>query len=137
MVTAEDVSLRALETIPEESAKYYRMIPLAERTIKEGKYLEIGMVNPEDFKAREALDFLARQNRFTYKVFLITITNFENILKRYRTLREEVTKALEELESELKEEKVAKRREPKTATGFERIVEGSAAGLSSGWKSNL
>ena len=100
VVSPEDVSLKILETIPEESAKYYRMIPLA----KEENRLEIGMVFPEDLKAREALEFLARRSKFSYKVFLITLTNFEELLKKYRTLKKEVTKALERLEVEVKPE---------------------------------
>lgn len=98
-VYPEDVSLKTLETIPEESAKYYRMIPLA----REDNRLEVGMVYPEDLKAREALEFLARQNKLTYRIFLITLSNFEELLRKYRTLRKEVTRALEELEGELKE----------------------------------
>jgi len=119
VVSAEDVPLKVLETIPEESAKYYKMIPLAK---KEGEnVLDIGMVYPEDIKAREALEFLARQSKFSYHVFLITVSNFRDLLKKYRTLKKEVTRALEELESEIEEEK------PKGGGGkktdFERIAE--------------
>jgi type IV pilus assembly protein PilB len=102
IVSEEDIKLKVLETIPEESAKYYRMIPLT----MEGNRLEIGMVYPEDLKAREALEFLARQNKFTYKVFLITFSNFNSLLKKYRNLKKEVTRALEELESELGDEEI-------------------------------
>lgn len=100
-VPAESVSLKILETIPEESAKYYRMIPIN----RQDNHLEIGMVFPEDLKAREAMEFLARQSGFTYKIFLITLSNFDELLKKYRSLKKEVGKALEELEEELKEEK--------------------------------
>jgi len=102
IVSPREVPLEVLETIPEESAKYYRMIPLS----KEGNRLEIGMVYPEDLKTREALEFLARQSKFTYQIFLITLTNFDQLLKKYRSLKKEVTRALEELETELKEEKI-------------------------------
>ena len=97
-VSPKDISLEVLETIPEESAKYYYVIPLA----KTDSNLEIGMVYPEDLKAREALEFLSRQSKFTYQVFLITLTDFEGLLKKYRTLRKEVSRALGELETELK-----------------------------------
>lgn len=117
-VSPEDISLKILETIPEESARYYRMIPLD----KKDNRLEIGMVYPEDLKAREALEFLARQSKFTYRVFLITFTNFEELLKKYRTLKREVTRALEELESELQEKKVETWTK-KTIEDVERIVE--------------
>jgi type IV pilus assembly protein PilB len=115
-VSAEEVSLRVLEIIPEESARYYRMIPLD----KKDSHLEIGMVFPEDLKAREALEFLARQNKFTYQIFLITLTNFEDLLRKYRTLKREVSRALEELEAEFKEEPRAKEMK---AAELERMVE--------------
>jgi len=100
IVSAEDVSLKLLETIPEESAKYYKIIPID----KQDNHLEIGMVYPEDLKSREALEFLARQSKFTYQIFLITLANFKDLLKKYRSLKQEVARALEELEAELKEE---------------------------------
>lgn len=118
IVSSHDVLLKALETIPEESARYYQMIPL----VREGDRLEIGMVYPEDLKAREALEFLARQSKFSYRIFLITLSNFNELLRKYRTLRKEVTKALEELEIEIKkEEKVGKKKIK--ATELERVVE--------------
>ncbi|MDD5145528.1 MAG: GspE/PulE family protein [Candidatus Pacebacteria bacterium] len=116
-VPAEEVSLTLLEMIPEESAKYYKMIPL----VKGDDFLEVGMVYPEDLRAQEALKFLSRQGKFTCRIFLITLTTFNNLLKQYRTLRGEVKKALEELETELKVEKVEQT--PTKPTEFERLVE--------------
>jgi len=113
-VAVEEVSLETLELIPEETAKYYKMIPLAKKDIE----LQVGMVYPEDLKAQEALKFLSRQGSFTYQVFLITPTIFNNLLKQYRTLKKEVGIALEELKTELKEEKM-----PRTAAEFERLAE--------------
>ncbi len=113
-VAVDEVSLEVLELIPEETAKYYKMIPLA----KKDKELQVGMVYPEDLKAQEALKFLSRQNLFIYQVFLITPTTLNNLLKQYRTLRREVGIALEELKTELKEEKI-----PRTAAEFERLAE--------------
>jgi len=101
VVSPSEISLKCLETIPEESAKYYKIIPLK----KEGNKLEIGMVYPEDLKAREAIEFLARRDKFTYKIFLLTLSNFEELLKRYRSLKREVSRALEELNTEMKADK--------------------------------
>ena len=117
-VSPDEILLEALEIIPEESSKYYKMIPLS----KEGKELEIGMIYPENLKAREALEFLARQNKFNYRVFLITPSNFDKILKKYRSLKKEVNRALEELEVEIKKEEKDDKSK-KTSTTFERIVE--------------
>jgi len=116
-VVASEIPLKILELIPEESARYYKMAPLAKRD----NLLEVGMVSPEDLKAQEALKFLARQGKFSYQVFLITLTSFNNLLKQYRTLRREVSRALEELETELKEEKTGAR--PMKAAEFERLAE--------------
>ncbi len=115
-ISPDNVSLKILETIPEESAKYYKMIPLS----KEGDHLEVGLVYPENVKAREALEFLTKQANFTYDTFLITPSNFDALLKKYRNLRREVSRALEELETEMKEEK---KRSRMRRTEVERVVE--------------
>ncbi len=116
-ITAQEVPLETLGMIPEETAKHYQMIPM----IKKNNTLEVGMVYPEDLKAQEALKFLARQGKFNFEVFLVTPTTFSNLLRQYRTLRREVGRALEELETELKGEKVEAR--PRTAAEFERLAE--------------
>ncbi|MFC1789416.1 GspE/PulE family protein [Patescibacteria group bacterium] len=116
-IVPEDVPLKVLELIPEESAKYYKMIPLA----KKENVLEVGMIYPEDLRAQDALKFLSRQGKFTCRVFLITVTSFNNLLKQYRTLRGEVKKALAELETELEMEKTEKF--PIKPAEFERLVE--------------
>jgi len=97
-VNPEDVKKEVFEIIPEETASFYKMVPLA----KKGNVLEVGMVYPEDLPAQEALKFLSRSGGFTSQVFLINLSTFENFLKQYKTLQREVVKALEELETELK-----------------------------------
>lgn len=116
-VYPEDISLDVLELIPEESAKYYKMIPLR----KKDKILEVGMVYPEDLKTQEALKFLGRQGRFSYKVFLITLSDYGEIFRKYKGLRREVEKALEELETEMKMEEVMAR--PLRRAELERLAE--------------
>src|SRR4030042_234862 len=116
-IHAEDVPLQILELIPEESIRYYKMAPLA----KEDNTLEVGMVYPQDPVALEALKFLARQNKFSYRISLITPTTLNSLLKQYRTLKGEVTQALEELETELKVEKVEQKTIKKSE--MERLVE--------------
>jgi len=83
--------------IPEDSAKFYKIVPLG---INEG-VLEVGMVDPEDIKAKEVLSFLSKQNKIKHKIYLISETSFKNILKQYRDIEEEVGKALDNLEKEL------------------------------------
>lgn len=115
-VVIEDVSLKVLEAIPEESAKFYKMIPFARRD----NVLDIGMVYPEDLGAQEALKFLSRQGKWSCEVFLITPSVFNNLLRKYKTLKGEVGQALEELQTELKEDKA---RTSAGASEFERLAE--------------
>lgn len=95
--TVSAVSPEVLEFIPKDSAEHYKMVPLA----KKANILKIGMVFPENLKAQEALNFLARQKKFSYKIVLITLSNFQKFIKHYRTLGTEVKLALEELQGQL------------------------------------
>ncbi len=105
-----EASLKVLELIPEDSAKYYKMVPLA---MKEGK-LEIGMIYPEDPRAQEALQFLARRGNFSYDISLITLTTFEGLMKQSRSLRKETTRALQDLEQEIGKTKATVGKEAET-----------------------
>ncbi len=116
-VALEEIPLKTLEFIPEESARFYQMIPIS---LKDN-VLEVGMVYPEDLKVQEALKFLARQGKFSYKICLISLSDHKNLFKKYRSLKREVKKALEELEVEIQAEKIEKR--PPTPAEFERLVE--------------
>lgn len=117
-IPAEEIPLKILELVPEEAARYYKIIPLNQTD----SVLEVGMVYPEDLKAQEALKFLSRQGNLSPKIFLINFSTFESLLKQYRTLREEVKRALGELEVELKKEERIEVK-PSRVTEFERLVE--------------
>jgi len=114
-VTPEEIPGEVLEMIPAESARYYQMAPLS----KKDNVLEVGMIYPEDLKSQEALNFLARQGKFEYKIFLITPSTFKSILKQYKNLTKEVKKALEELDEEEKSQPSMQQQR----TQFERMAE--------------
>ena len=102
-LSGKEIPVEVLKEIPEEAAAFYRFIPLA----RQENVLEIGMIDPGDPKAKEALRFIIRQSGLETKLFIISPTDFKNVLKQYRTLRGEVKKALEELAKELEaEEKI-------------------------------
>ena len=112
-VKPEDVLQEVLEIMPEEAEINYKMVPLS----RKDKVVEVGMPYPENIPAQNALRFLARQENFEYKVFLITITNFKNILNQRRTLKEETRKAIEEIEigkMEKKKDTLEEKLAPKT-----------------------
>lgn len=114
-VDVKDVAAKVFELIPEDAARYYSMVPLAQG---EGR-VEIGMVYPEDFRAQEALKFLARQNGFSYTTVLLSISSLNALLKQYQGIRGGVKKALEELEQHIQTEAVGK----KGGTVTQRVLE--------------
>lgn len=83
--------------IPEESARHYHFAPLG---VVDG-VLEVGVTDPDNLEARDALTFISAKVGMPYKVFLITETDFEKLLTQYKGLSGEVGKALNELETEI------------------------------------
>ena len=97
----QDVPFSVLEFIPEESASHYKFVPLA---VKDG-VLEVGLVDPDNIEARDALNFISSKIGMPFKVFLISTQDFEKVIGLYKGLSGEVTKALSELETELTADK--------------------------------
>ena len=95
-IEGQEIPLDVLRFMPEESASYYRFVPIG---MRDGA-LEIGMTNPDNLEARDALNFIAGKIGMPYKLFLISGEDFERIIQSYRSLSGEVTKALSELEGE-------------------------------------
>ncbi len=92
-----DIPFETLKYIPEESAMHYKFVPIAVAD----NALEVGMVDPDDIEARDALNFIASKVNMPFKLFLITEEDFKAALSLYRGLSGEVTKALDELETDI------------------------------------
>ncbi len=90
----------ALKEISEDVVSFYRIIPFG----RSDTTLKIGITNPEDIDALEALKFIAADKGLTLEKYLIGYRDFEAAVRSYRTLTGEVGKALESLGEE-KEEK--------------------------------
>ena len=95
-INPKDVPSDVLRYIPEDSAQHYAFIPIG---FEEGA-LEVGMVNPDDLQARDALQFIATNLGVPFKIFLITRDDFDALVENYRGLSGEVHKALTELGEE-------------------------------------
>ncbi len=91
------VPFEVLEYIPEESAVHYKFVPIG---LKEGT-LEVGIVDPDNIDARDALNFISAKNNIPYKIFLISIDDFNKVIESYKGITGEVSKALSELETVL------------------------------------
>jgi len=79
-----------LNIIPRELAENYQMIAF-NRIEKE---IHVAIVDPENFKALEAIEFLARKNNYRIKYFIVSRSGFHYAFKQYATLTAEVEEAL-------------------------------------------
>jgi len=86
---------KALGYIPEESAKHYGFVPLA---VEEGA-LAVGIVDPDNIEALDALQFISNRVGMPYKLYLISQPDFNRVIDEYKNLMGEVGQALTELES--------------------------------------
>jgi type IV pilus assembly protein PilB len=91
------VPFEVLEYIPQESAEHYKFAPIS---VKDGT-LEVGIVDPDNIEARDALNFIAAKSNIPYKIFLITEEDFKHVIDAYKGLSGEVSNALKELETVL------------------------------------
>lgn len=96
-LTDVDIPFEILSYIPEESATHYQFVPIA----ISNSSIEVGMVDPSDIEARDALNFLFAKENLAFKIFVISTQDFEKVINVYKGLSGTVTKALGELESEL------------------------------------
>ncbi|MBI2592959.1 MAG: type II/IV secretion system protein [Candidatus Colwellbacteria bacterium] len=83
-----------LKLIPEETAKAYKFVPIS----RDQKMLVVGMLNPEEPRAQEALRFIAKQNRLSLGVYLVTPSDLELALRRYSPYENEIQSAIRSLD---------------------------------------
>lgn len=100
----EKISFEVLKNIPEESAKHYKFVPIG---MKDG-VLEVGVLDPDNLAARDALQFISSRVGLPFKLFQISEADFNNVIAQYKNLRGEVTKALSELDVSKAEEELGK-----------------------------
>ena len=100
VVNSSEVSFEALKHIPEDSAAYYHFAPI---DVKDGA-LEVGVTDPENIQAMDALEFISAKSGMPFKLFLISKADFQKIIESYRGMSSQVEEALEELGDEDAEE---------------------------------
>lgn len=88
------VAFETLRYVPEESARHYHLAPLG---VVDGA-LEVGITDPDNMEARDALTFISAKVGMPYKIFIISDTDFAKLLQQYKGLSGEVGKALGEFE---------------------------------------
>lgn len=108
-----------LHTIPQEFAENYGVICFD----RLGNKISVGFTKPDNFKAIEAVEFLAKESDFTIDYFLISNNSFKYAVKQYRTLNKEVNKLLDIAEEEHVSEELKRHKDE--AEGVEDVIKGA------------
>jgi type IV pilus assembly protein PilB len=81
----------ALNVIPFEAAQNYKIACFE----KAGDKIKIGLIDPYNNRAFEAVNFLVKEQNFEVEFYLISEDNLNNIFNQYRNLEKEISTALE------------------------------------------
>lgn len=101
VIDIKNISFEILKYIPQESVERYRFVPLS---VKDGA-LEVGIVDPENTIARDAISFISNRLGLPYKLFLISKPDFDVVLAAYKGLSSQVTQVIGEFSDDLAEDK--------------------------------
>lgn len=104
-VDTADITDAILNFVPQETAEHYHFVPIG----VSDNVLEIGMTSTNNIEAIDALNFIASKIQMPFKIFLISEGDFTKVFALYKGLTGEVSKALNELDTELKNETVVKK----------------------------
>lgn len=91
-ITTAAVASEALALIPKESAELYKIAPIA---LLDG-VLEVGVVDPDNIEARDALQFISSRTQTPFKVFLISQKDFDDLIQNYAGMTTQVGDALDD-----------------------------------------
>jgi type IV pilus assembly protein PilB len=106
-----------IRLVPFEVAENYKIICFE----KEGQELSVGITDPDNFKAFEAVNFLAKEQNLNIHYSLISKASFQQAVKQYKNLSKEISEAVQAKVDEEAETTDQKQTEDKTK--FEEVVE--------------
>ncbi|MBU1202879.1 GspE/PulE family protein [Patescibacteria group bacterium] len=94
-LVGRNIDSEVLNILPQDLSENYRLVIFN----KEGNNIDAGLVDPTNFKAFEALNFLSRKQKYKVKYYIITEDSYRAAAKQYETLGEEVGEALDTAEA--------------------------------------
>jgi type IV pilus assembly protein PilB len=96
-----------LKYVPEESAIHYRFVPI---DVADG-VLEVGVLDPDNIEARDAISFIASKVGLPFKIFLVSQSDFDAVLQSYKGITGQVDKALTQIDVQKKKEEQATKKD--------------------------
>lgn len=117
-LTEMEISEDVLNVISENVSENYKVICFG----KEDKMIKVGMVDPENFKAIEAVDFLAKESGFRTQYHLISDRSFKIAFAKYKPIGKELSSALK---VKAEEESLLEIKEDEGGADLEEITKGA------------
>jgi type IV pilus assembly protein PilB len=111
------ISEEVIKLIPLEVAENYKIVCFD----KEGQELNVGITDPDNFKAFEAVNFLAKEQNFNVHYFLISKASFQQAVKQYKNLSKEISEAVQAKVDE--EAEITDQKHTEDQGKFEEVVE--------------
>ncbi len=111
-----DIKRDVLLIISDSVAKNYQLICFN----KKGNNIDIGIVDPGNLRAQEAINFFAKGQKFKVKYHVISSASFKKAFDQYKSLSEEVEVALQAREDEEESDK-GKKGKKRNKEGIEEI----------------
>jgi len=110
------ISEEALNTISSEVAQNYKIICFA----RDKQKIKVGITDPDNFKAMEAVDFLAKENNLSVEYYYISEESFKTAFRKYKSLSKELSTALESRKEEKEEQEQQQKEEE--SQGLEEVT---------------
>jgi type IV pilus assembly protein PilB len=95
-VDRKEASFAVLKYISEDSATHYQFVPIQ---MRDG-VLEVGVTDPENIQAMDALQFISVKIGIPFKIFLISKSDYKGIMESYKGLGSQVEEALGEIDQD-------------------------------------
>ena len=95
-INLKEMSFDVLKYISEDSASHYHFVPIE---LKDG-VLVVGVIDPENIQAMDALQFISTKIGIPFKIFLISSSDYDSVMQSYKGLGSQVEESLKELKEE-------------------------------------
>ncbi len=96
-INPKDITYEVLKYVEEDAIRHYKFVPIG---FADG-VLSIGVTEPENIEAMNALQFISVKLNVPFKIFLISPSDYIAVLDNYKAVNQEVDQAVGELNDEL------------------------------------
>ncbi|MFA7169536.1 MAG: GspE/PulE family protein [Candidatus Paceibacterota bacterium] len=86
-----------LVTIPDKAIAFYKLLPFE----FDGTLLKVGMVNPNDLEALDALKFISIRHGVNTKIYLISQGSFDVVIKQHKNFGDELKDVLQNVDERI------------------------------------